>query len=262
MDKKDFRVSVIITSYNHKGFLIEALESVLNQTLPTWEILVADDASTDGSRELIHQYEKKYPGHVKGIYQKKNVGIPKNRNAALRTVTGNYVGILDGDDLFLPQKLESQYQSLCRSPGAKAVYSNFGVVDMTRNPVAVKWGKQQPEGYIFPQVARVMTGILRTMVADYQLVKQAGFMDERFPKYDGLWLTIKLSATCKFAYVNDVLLEKREHETSDSKSLTKDEHLHDLKGIYHEMKPLLSKHVEATERAQIDAVWQQWFARF
>ncbi len=262
MKERDFRASIIITSYNHRGYLIEAIESVLSQTLAPHEILVADDGSSDGSRELIRSYESKYPGLVKGVFQEKNVGIPKNRNAALCVVTGNYVGILDGDDLFLSHKLERQYQALTEHPDASVVYSNFGIVNSDRRPMAVKWGEPQPEGDVFPEVAKVKTGLLRTLVADYQAVKQAGFMDERFPKYDGLWLSIKLAASCRFAYVNDVLLEKREHQTSDSRSNTREENLHDLTGIYRELSPLLSARVGAQERQQIDAVWQQWFSRF
>ena len=110
--------------------------------------------------------------------------------------------------------------------------------------------------------ARVKTGLLRTLVADYQAVKQAGFMDERFPKYDGLWLSIKLAVTCRFAYVDDVLLEKREHQSSDSRSNTQEENLHDLMGIHRELLPLLDGRVSPQERQQIELVWQQWFARF
>ncbi|MEE8428385.1 MAG: glycosyltransferase family A protein [Gammaproteobacteria bacterium] len=261
MKQRDFRTSIIITSYNHRGYLIEAIEGVLNQTVAPHEILVADDASSDGSRELIRSYEKKYPGLVKGVFQENNVGIPKNRNAALRVVTGNYVSILDGDDLFLPYKLERQFHALREHPDASVVYSNFNIVDIHRKPLAVRWSRPQPEGNIFPEVAKIKTGMLRTLVADYQAVKRVGFMDERFPKWDGLWLSIKLAATCRFAYVNKVLLEKRNHPTSDSKSNTSREHLHDLIGIYGELSPLLSTHANTQERQQIDTAWQQLISR-
>jgi len=262
MKEPDFRASIIITSYNHRDYLREAIESVLAQTLPPHEILVADDASTDGSQDLIRAYEKRYPGIVRGIFQPHNVGIPRNRNSALHAVTGNYVGILDGDDVFLSHKLERQFEALQRVPGARVVYSNFGIVDSGRRPMAVKWRGPQPQGDVFLEVARVKVGILRTMIAEYDAVKQAGFMDERFPRYDGLWLTIKLAASCKFAYVDDVLLEKREHQTSDSRSNTNEENLQDLTGIYRELAPLLDKRADERQRAEIDAAWNRWFSMF
>ena len=125
MKADDYRISIIITSYNKRDYLVEALDSVVGQTLPPHEIIVADDASTDGSQDTIRDYMHRYPDLVRGIFQPENVGIPKNRNAALRTVTGNYVGILDGDDTFVPHKLERQVEAMRKLPGARAVYSNF-----------------------------------------------------------------------------------------------------------------------------------------
>src|SRR2546430_8388262 len=88
------RVSVIITSYNQQKYLREAIESAIDQTVAAFEIIVADDHSTkDDSIETIRQYATRYPGLVRGIFQEKNVGIPKNRNGALRMVRGDYVAI-------------------------------------------------------------------------------------------------------------------------------------------------------------------------
>lgn len=257
MREQDFRVSIIITSFNQRTYLVEAIESVLSQTLHPHEIIIADDCSSDGSQEVIRSYEGRYSGLVKSVLQDKNIGIPRNRNAALRVATGNYVGILDGDDFFLPQKLERQFQALRQHPDAKVVYSNFLRVDAERRPLGVRWNQPQAEGYILPDVARGNTGLLRTLIAEYRAVKQVGFMDERFPKYDGLWLSIQLAMICRFAYVHEILLEKREHSTSDSRSISQEEYLHDIRGIYDELVPILSAYVGVRERENIIATWQQ-----
>src|SRR5262245_63741348 len=98
MDERDIRISVIITSYNHRAYLVEAIESVLGQTHPAHDIIVADDSSRDGYQDTIRDYERRYPGLVRGLLQERTRGTAEYRNAALRLVTGNYVGILDGDD--------------------------------------------------------------------------------------------------------------------------------------------------------------------
>jgi glycosyltransferase involved in cell wall biosynthesis len=59
-----YRVSVILTSYNQKAFLTEAIQSALDQTLAPFEIIIADDCSTDGSQELIQGYVNRYPGII------------------------------------------------------------------------------------------------------------------------------------------------------------------------------------------------------
>ena len=262
MTRADFRISIIINSYNQRAYLIEAIESVLGQTLTPHEIIVADDMSSDGSRETIREYERRSPGIVRGVFQEQNVGIPRNRNAALRAVTGNYVGILDGDDCFLPEKLEKQVAALREHPDAKVVYSNFRIVDPQRRPLRVKWRNRQPSGNAFCDVARGKTGLLRTLLADYRVIKDAGFMDGRFPGYDGLWLTIKVAAACNIVYVDEILLDKRDHPDSDSKSLRIDERLHDLMGIYQELLPLLPLHATEEERALIATSWKRILGPF
>src|SRR5438067_11728928 len=119
------RVSVIITSYNQQEYLREAIESAIDQTVAAVEIIVADDHSTkDGSIETIREYAARYPGLVRGIFQEKNVGIPKNRNSALRMVRGDYVTILDGDDRLLPRFIERHGAALIANPQAHVSYSN------------------------------------------------------------------------------------------------------------------------------------------
>jgi glycosyltransferase involved in cell wall biosynthesis len=251
----DFRVSIIITSYNGKGYLIEALESVMLQSLRPYEIIIADDGSSDGSQDTIQSYVDRYPDWIRAVYQPHNIGIPRNRNAALQIVKGNYVGILDGDDLFLPNKLECQYQALCAFPDARAVYSNFRRFAPDGTTLNYRYLVPQPQGNILPAVAMFNTGFPRTMVADYEAVKASGFMDERFLKYDGLWLTIKLASFCQFAYTHESLVDKREYVESDSRQNLDQDYL-DLSGIYKEMQPLL-KDLDSRTRLHIHEYWVQ-----
>jgi glycosyltransferase involved in cell wall biosynthesis len=255
MSGRDLKISIIITSYNHRAYLVEAIDSVLGQTLMPHEIIVADDMSSDGSQDTIREYERKFPAIVKGVFQTERCGIPRNRNTALRAVTGNYVGILDGDDWFLPRKLEQQVAALRQCPGARLAYGNFRIVDSQRRPLRVKWSEPQPSGHVFSDIAKCKTGLLRTLIVEYQAVKDAGFMDERFPRYDGLWLTIKLAATSKIVYVNDILLDKRDRPANASKTSTMPERMRDLTAIYRDLLPLLPVHASDEERALIMSSW-------
>ena len=90
MRPDEFRVSIIITSFNAREYLVDAVESVKTQTLPPHEIIIADDCSSDGSRNAIQSYERRFPSWIKGVYQQKNIGIPGDRNSALRTTHGHW----------------------------------------------------------------------------------------------------------------------------------------------------------------------------
>src|SRR5256886_17638460 len=83
------RVSVIITSYNQQEYLREAIESAIDQTVAAFEIIVADDHSTkDGSIETIREYAARYPGLVRGLFQKKMSGFRKIEIARCRWSEG------------------------------------------------------------------------------------------------------------------------------------------------------------------------------
>jgi glycosyltransferase involved in cell wall biosynthesis len=263
MEPMEFRVSVVITSYNQREYLKQALDSVIGQSLPPYEIIVADDASSDGSQELIEFYMDRYPGLVKAILHRENRGIPRNRNSALGQVEGDYVGILDGDDLFVPDKLERQYRALRLMPGARAVYGNFKKIDPQGRPLGLKWTKNQPQGNIFPEVACLKFGLLRTLVADYRAVKAAGLLDENYGHYDGLWLTIKLAQFCKFAYVHEPLVLKREHAqgwSKDKRRKASGEFLRELSRMHRDLQPLLAS-VDHEVARKVNASWQAHLAK-
>jgi glycosyltransferase involved in cell wall biosynthesis len=114
------RVSVIIPSYNRKPLLFEAIDSVRNQTYRDFEIIVADDGSTDGSPDEVL---RRYGSDVR-VLRLPHTGLPASgRNAGIQAAQGEFVAFLDSDDLWLPQKLERQMAVADRNPRAALFYS-------------------------------------------------------------------------------------------------------------------------------------------
>ena len=254
-NKNTIRISVIITSFNDPNRLEKAINSVLRQSYQPHEIILSDDASTDRSIELIREYRDRHPNLIKAIFQQKNVGIPRNRNSALSIVTGNYVGILDGDDFFREDKLELQAKALEEQPNAKGVYSNFIRIDDDGSPIKPRYDKPQPQGNIFHEVCKLNFGLLRTMIVDYDIAKLVGFMDARFPRYDGFWFSLQVSRICEFAYIHQPLVFKTEHKNSDSRTMSELEMRSELSNIYNSLKPFLTD-IEKDEREEIDNCWK------
>lgn len=255
------RVSVIITSYNQKQYLIEAIESVIRQTTRPHEIIVADDCSTDGSIEVIQHYVKGHPHWIKGVFQTENVGIPRNRTAGLGQATGDYVAILDGDDRYLPRNLEEQLKALATYPEARCVYTNLYFIDTQGIRTRIRDTTPRPAGDLFTYLAGGTIGVLRSMLAPNDLVKRAGFLDKRFPKHDGNILAMRLAKHAQYAYVFDPLAEKRQHEKSDSGTFPLAERLHYLEDVYLEVQRL-SRGLPSREIQTIKAKWSWRFRRF
>ncbi|AUD02990.1 glycosyltransferase family 2 protein [Spirosoma pollinicola] len=122
------KVSVLIITYNQKNFIREAIDSVLAQktTFPI-EILVGDDFSSDGTREIIQEYERKYPGLVKGVLHPYNMGKNGGINflETLKLAKGEYYALIDGDDYLIdPLKLQKQADLLDAHPDYSLTFHN------------------------------------------------------------------------------------------------------------------------------------------
>ena len=122
------KVSVLIITYNQKNFIREAIDSVLAQktTFPI-EILVGDDFSNDGTREIIQEYERKYPGLVKGVLHPYNMGKNGGINflETLKLAKGEYYALIDGDDYLIdPLKLQKQADLLDAHPDYSLTFHN------------------------------------------------------------------------------------------------------------------------------------------
>ena len=103
------KVSVVIPSYNSSSYILNAIQSVLNQTYDNLEVIVADDASTDDTREVVQNIGDP---RVKLIERRVNGGAAAARNSAIRSATGRYIAFLDSDDCWLPNKLSVQIDKM------------------------------------------------------------------------------------------------------------------------------------------------------
>lgn len=106
------QVSIVIPTYNSAAFIADTLESVLRQTIDSWEVIVADDCSTDTTCAIVEEFASK-DARIRLIQLPQNSGRPAvPRNIAIRESRGKYIALLDSDDLWHPQKLEIQIAAM------------------------------------------------------------------------------------------------------------------------------------------------------
>lgn len=122
------KVSILIITYNQHKFIRKAIDSALAQqtTFPV-EILVGDDFSTDGTRMIIEEYERNYPGRVTGVLHERNLGKNGGINLlkTLKQAKGEYYALMDGDDYWTdPLKIQKQADQLDAHPDYSAVFHN------------------------------------------------------------------------------------------------------------------------------------------
>lgn len=121
------KVSIIVPVYNAAEYLEETVKSVCRQSYENWELLLVDDCSCDGSRELIQGLAAK-DERIRPVFQTKNQGAAQARNAGIREAQGVYVAFLDADDIWKPQKLERELAFL-KEKNAAFVFCGYEFAD-------------------------------------------------------------------------------------------------------------------------------------
>lgn len=118
-------ISVIIPIYRVEDYISATVQSVLDQTYNNFEIIIVDDGSPDNSREICQQFKDP---RIKIISQE-NRGVSAARNKGIQHARGEFLAFLDGDDLWLPQKLEKHVEHLETSPNVGVSFSCFAFID-------------------------------------------------------------------------------------------------------------------------------------
>jgi glycosyltransferase involved in cell wall biosynthesis len=114
-------------TYNQADFVSDAIQSVIDQTYPNIQLVISDDASSDDTPVILKDFYEKNPKLILLNVNKSNMGITKNFNVALERCTGEYVVFLDGDDIFLPEKLDRQQKFMLENPQFAVSYHDVEV---------------------------------------------------------------------------------------------------------------------------------------
>lgn len=120
-------VSILLSVYNDEHFLPLALDSILNQTYPHFELIVVNDASTDGTLPLLEDYARR-DNRIK-LFTRQRQGLTKNLNFAFAKATGELIARMDSDDISLPERLEKQVALYLSNPDFGLIASYFEHID-------------------------------------------------------------------------------------------------------------------------------------
>lgn len=153
MYKNDILVSVHMLTYQHVKYIRQALDSILMQKVNfKYEIVIGDDYSTDGTREILKEYKKNYPNKIKLILQKENLGAMKNSIIVKKNCGGKYIAFLEGDDYWIDEyKLQKQIDFLESNKEYIACYTGVEIIGNNskacKNYRASTWNINSIEDY-------------------------------------------------------------------------------------------------------------------
>lgn len=217
-------VSVCLITYNHEKYIAQAIEGVLMQeTEYTWELVIADDFSTDNTRAILLSYKEKYPDKIKLILQEKNVGANKNWIDLLSYPASKYIAYFEGDDYWIDKKkLQKQVAFL-------EAHDDYGLIHTNYKKLHQHTQQFEPVKVNLPQTDNIYEhlltkgNIIGTLTTCFRKDLFVRYQNEIDPfnkewKLGDLPLWIYFARQAKVKYLNDVTCVYRILDESGSKS--------------------------------------------
>ena len=181
-------ITAIIPVHNRAQSIQRAIDSILSQTLPPKEIIVVDDASTDGTKEIL----KNYGSRITPVFLPKNSGVSRARNEGIRHAKTEWIAFLDSDDQWERDKLKNQVEYIRKYPFYQIMQSDEQWI---RNGKRVNSCKhhQKPFGWIWePSLERCLVSTLSVLIKK-SLLEKYGCFDEALAVCEDYDLWIKIS---------------------------------------------------------------------
>ena len=195
MKKNKPLVSIIINCFNGEQFLVDCIKSIKKQTYKNYEVIFWDNRSTDKSSAIFKETDDK---RFKYYLAKKKTNLYKARNLALSKTKGKFIGFLDVDDLWMPNKLKKQILFF-KDKDIGVVYSKLWVLNEKTKKKKINYKGRLPSGYIYSKIIKnYNVGLVTTLVRKKTLLRLNKFFDLRFTHIGDFDLFIRLAKICKF----------------------------------------------------------------
>ncbi|MDP6634836.1 MAG: glycosyltransferase [Phycisphaerae bacterium] len=208
-------VSVIIPAYNCEDLVAEAVASVREQTYRDFETIVVDDGSTDGTWEVIQQLGRDWPELQ--TMRVEHRGLAAARNAAIAKSTGQWIALLDSDDLWLPEKLARCMAFLDANPDLSIVYTPMAPIRMDGTPMQ---GHSKPckSGWLAKALFQSIFVHDPASVFHKRVIETCGGFNEALPVCVGHDFWLRVSMKFAFGLIDEPLALRRWSETSLTRS--------------------------------------------
>jgi glycosyltransferase involved in cell wall biosynthesis len=181
------KVSVVMPVYNAEKFLRESLDSILRQTFEDFEVIIINDGSTDDSKSIINEYQKRDDRII--VHHQKNHGVVYTANRAIQMAKGEYIARMDADDVSFPDRFLQEVEILDRHPKTVLVCSSFEVFDSN--------GEFRYRDLVPPNTEDIKRALyLRNPIANgstmvrKKALEEAGLFDEVFAEDFHMWMKL------------------------------------------------------------------------
>ncbi|GEM_PF-320334 len=224
--------SILVPTYNHEKFIGDCIQSVLSQTFSDWEMIILDDGSTDNTGSIAKARAESDPRII--YVQQPNKGIFRlyeTNNSGLEISKGNYISILEGDDLWAKDKLQKQFEVLENNPGVVLCFGKVNAFSSETGQVHTVLpivGREVPATWSNDPAVSILNALfldnfipsVTITIRRSALLEIGGFQSiEGYPATD-LPTTLKLATQGQFYFINEILANYRMQSNQITKTYT------------------------------------------
>lgn len=198
-------VSVVIPTYDRREFLSEAIKTVIDQTYGKVELIIVDDCSPGSPEDIVRNAPTEDLQNIDFVRHNENKGVSAARNTGIKRASGEFIALLDDDDLWTAEKIERQIAEFHRSGDEVGVVCT-GIRSVDADGTTISTKRVEHEGDI---TKRLLCGAiipLPSILVRRDLLVDTGLFDERLQSYEDAEWIIRLSQHCEFRSVGDPLV--------------------------------------------------------
>lgn len=230
MNENDILVSIIIPTYNRFHLIGESIQSVLDQTHQNWELIIVDDGSTDGTKDLI--LDKFQDKRIFYYFTRHSGVLSSVRNHGIQKSKGAFIAFLDSDDVWVPDKLSYQLELLKQHSDADFIIGHgaqFG-----KDAIPPPWQEPFFKGsHFLPVLTGRFVFYLPTLMFNRKVISNVGLINENMISAGEIDFFLHMSLHYKGIFTNEIVLKIRKHDHSTSNKLQTLSYLEHLKIVAH-----------------------------
>ncbi len=239
------KISVIIPAYNSEKFIKRTIQSVLNQTYKDFEVIIVDDGSTDNTKEVVEEFQKK-DSRIKYLWQENSGAPARPKNKGIKESKGKYIAFLDHDDEWLPEKLEKQLVLFEKQKNSKLRFvSSWGLIFNAKENQTYEH-KIKKRGNVFQELlANNFILSCSSIFLKKEIFESVGFFDENLKFSDDWEMWIRIAQKYEFDFINEALFKYYWHGENVMNKLKGEEKLKEYKYILEKYKDFYQKYPRA-----------------
>jgi glycosyltransferase involved in cell wall biosynthesis len=207
-------ITVLMATYNDERYIVEAVRSILSQTMRDFEFLVIDDASTDGTSSILCEYAMK-DSRMRVFTNESNLGLTKSLNIGLRLARGKYIARMDGDDISYPERLVRQYLYMINNPECSILATDGILIGKTGKrikEIRINFCGLSQKEYLLNYGSPFLHS---SMIFSKQKVLELGGYDETLKTRQDLELWLRaIYSGLQISVLNEQLIKLRFHSNS------------------------------------------------